>query len=281
MQPLTGTKIVTIAFNLPGPAAVSQLHRWGAEVVKVEPPGGDPLALHCPDFYQYLTGNQHVVRWNLKDAADRQQLDTYLATADLLVTSTLPSSLERMGLSWESLHAQFPRLCQVAIVGHAPPREEVTGHDLTYQAGVGLLAPPAMPLTLLADMAGAQTAVSHALALLAERSRTGEARHSFVAIADALEMFTLPLRFGLTMPGGPLGGAAPYYNVYPTAKGWLAVGTLEPHFWAKLCTLLAAGEGTYDEMKAIFATRTAEEWQRWGDENRLPLAVVRSSTPQS
>src|SRR5262249_22987905 len=133
MQPLAGVKIVTIAFNLPGPAAVSQLDRWGAEVVKVEPPTGDPMALNCPDFYQHLIGKQRVVRLNLKDETQRAELDTYLETADVLVTSTLPASLARLRLSWDELHRRFARLCQVAIVGHAPPDVEVTGHDLTYQ----------------------------------------------------------------------------------------------------------------------------------------------------
>ena len=240
MQPLADTKIVTIAFNLPGPAAVSQLHRWGAEVVKVEPPLGDPLARHCPDFYQQLLGRQTVVRLDLADAPGRQQLGSYLSAADLLVTSSLPASLDRLGLAWPRLHAQFPRLCQVAIIGHAPPEENRPGHDLTYQATVGLLTPPAMPLTLLADMAGAQTAVSYALAVLAERARTGEGTFSQVPIADALEFFTLPLRHELTKPGGSLGGGVPYYNLYPTADGWLAVAALEPQFWTELQVALAA-----------------------------------------
>jgi crotonobetainyl-CoA:carnitine CoA-transferase CaiB-like acyl-CoA transferase len=279
MQPLAGIKVVTIAFNLPGPAAVSQLDAWGADVVKVEPPGGDPLALHCPDFYRHLLGKQRAERLDLKHQADRGTLGTYLAAADLLVTSSLPSSLERLGLDWPRLHAQFPRLCQVAIVGHAPPELERTGHDLTYQATMGLLSPPAMPLTLLADMAGAQTAVSHALAVLAERARSGEGVLSYVPIAGALEFFTLPLRYGLTVPGGRLGGAMPFYNIYPTRDGWLAVGALEPQFWARLQAVLETRHGTYDELKAIFLTRSADEWEQFAAQHRLPLAAVRACRP--
>jgi crotonobetainyl-CoA:carnitine CoA-transferase CaiB-like acyl-CoA transferase len=136
-----------------------------------------------------------------------------------------------------------------------------------------------MPLTLLADMAGAQTAVSHALAVLAERARTGQGVFSYVPIAGALDFFTLPLRYGLTVPGGPLGGAAPFYNIYPTREGWLAVGALEPQFWARLQALLNVSDGTYETMKAIFLTRTADEWEQFARENRLPLAAVRSCPP--
>jgi alpha-methylacyl-CoA racemase len=275
MQPLAGIKVVTVAFNLPGPAAVAQLDRWGAEVIKVEPPGGDPLALACPEFYRHLLGNQQAVRLDLKQSAERAQFDGYLANCDLLVTSSLSTSLERLGLSWDALHTRFPQLCQVAIVGHAPPDEELTGHDLTYQAGVGLLSPPAMPRMLLADMAGAQTAISHALAVLFERNRTGRGVYSRLAIVDALEVLALPLRFGLTEPGSNLGGGIPNYNLYPTRQGWLAVGTLEPQFWVRLKALLKVEAGTYDEVKAIFLTQTAEHWEAWARENRLPIAAVR------
>src|SRR6478609_2102236 len=103
MQPLAGIKVVSIAFNLPGPAAVSQLDRWGAAVTKVEPPSGDPMALNCPDFYRHLLGSQQVISLNLKDTTERARLDDHLAAADLLVTSTLPASLARMQLSWAEL----------------------------------------------------------------------------------------------------------------------------------------------------------------------------------
>ncbi len=276
MQPLQGTRVVTIAFNLPGPAAVSRLDRWGATVIKVEPPGGDPMARHCPDFYRYLLGNQTAVRLDLTQEAARRELDAHLGEADLLVTSSLPDSLERLGLGWDRLHERFPRLCQVAIVGHAPPEENRPGHDLTYQATVGLVAPPAMPLTLLADMAGAQTAVTHALGALLERSRTGMGVLSYVPIAEAVDFFTLPLRYELTIPGGRLGGAFPYYNLYPTADGWLAVAALEPQFWARMQALLNLKESTYEELKAIFLTKPAVHWQAWAAENRLPMAAVRT-----
>jgi alpha-methylacyl-CoA racemase len=277
MQPLQGIKLVTTAFNMPGPAAVWKLHGWGASIVKVEPPTGDPLGRNCPELYREFTEGQEVVRLDLKQPDGRQEMERRLAEADVLLTSTLPSSLARLGLAWDRLHEKFPRLCQVAIVGYAPPDEELTGHDLTYQASVGMLSPPAMPLTLLADMAGAQTAVTHTLAVLHERARTGQGMHSFVPIAGALDFFTIPLRYEITSPGGRLAGTLPMYNLYPTREGWLAVGALEPQFWAKMQSLLGFEEGTYEELKAIFAERTARDWEKWAQQNRLPIAAVRES----
>ncbi len=275
MQPLADVKIVTIAFNLPGPAAVAKLHQYGASVIKVEPPAGDPMRLHCPELYQQLLGKQQVVTLDLKSDADRKTLDAHLAEADVLITSSLLSSLARMQLDWTPLHARFPRLCQVAIVGYAPPDDELTGHDLTYQASVGLVRPPAMPATLLADMAGAQAAVTETFAVLAERTRTGAGVFSLVPIAGALEFYTLPLEHGMTVTGGHLGGALPQYNLYPTREGWLAVAALEPQFWAKLRAALDLKLGTYEELKAVLASLTAAEWEQWASEQRLPLAEVR------
>jgi alpha-methylacyl-CoA racemase len=282
MQPLAGTKLVSVAFNLPGPAAVARLCEWGATVTKVEPPGGDPLKHHCPDLYQRLVADQRVVELDLKSSHGRQDLERFLAEADVLVTSTLPASLARLGLAWDELHARCPRLCQVAILGHAPPREEITGHDLTYQAVAGLLSPPAMPRTLWADIAGSQAAVAHALAVLAERARTGQGQLSYVAIEAALEPYTWPVRYGLTIPGARLAGALPNYNIYPTREGWLAVAALEPHFFKRLTELLSARDSTYEGMKRVFAARTALEWQAWGEQNRLPLAaIVEPALPDS
>src|SRR5262249_49871278 len=152
--------------------------------------------------------------------------------ADLLLTSHRPRSLARLGLSWDTLHARYPRLCQVAIVGHLED-PDLPGHDLTYQISADLLEPPsgpmpALPRTLIADIGGAQQAANAALALLLGRERTGETRYVAVALADAAHYFAAPLRHGLTAPGGRLGGGYPPYNLYATADGWVAIVALEP-----------------------------------------------------
>ena len=134
---LRGVQVLTLAVNLPGPAAASRLRDIGAHVVKVEPPGGDPLARICPGYYGELSSGQEVVRLDLKDGRDRASLDDLLEGTDLLLTASRPAALGRLGLSWPELHARFPRLCQVAIVGHPPPDQDVPGHDLTYRLATG------------------------------------------------------------------------------------------------------------------------------------------------
>src|SRR5262249_20619358 len=140
-------RVVTTALNIPGPFAAARLRELGATVTKVEPPRGDPLAPVASDWYEELVTGQDVVRRDLK----QETIDDLLGEADLLLTSQRGTALARMGLAWETLHERHPRLSQVAIVGEG----ERAGHDLTYLAGHGLLDPPRLPRTVMADLLGA------------------------------------------------------------------------------------------------------------------------------
>jgi alpha-methylacyl-CoA racemase len=276
MTPLKGIRILTLAINVPGPVAAARLAALGAAVTKVEPPGGDPLARATPAWYDTLTVGQRVIRLDLKDAGERVMLGDLLAESDLLLTASRPAALARLDLAWPSLHARYPRLSQVAIVGHAPPDEERPGHDLTYLARAGLLNPPEVPRTLFADLAAAERAVSTALALLLGTARGETATYETVALAAVAEELAAPLRHGLTAPGGSLDGHAAQYALYRTRRGWLAVAALEPHFRARLACALGLERLDRAELEAIFRTRTAAEWEAWGSTHDLPLAAVRA-----
>jgi alpha-methylacyl-CoA racemase len=273
--PLSGLKIVSLAINLPGPFAVGRLRDLGASVTKIEPPEGDPLARGCPEWYRALHENVVVLRLDLKVPADRERLNPILADADLLLTSSRPAALDRLGLSWAAVHERFGRLCQVAIIGHAPPHENQPGHDLTYQATLGLLSPPEMPRALIADLGGAEAAVSAAIALLLARERGGEAGYAQVSLAEAAARFALPHQHGLTLPSGLLGGAWPGYNLYRSADGWVAVAALEPHFAERLRLELGVESFTKEAVAAAFERRTAAEWEAWAAPRDLPIVAVR------
>ncbi len=275
-QPLQGIQVVSLAVNIPGPVAAAQLTRLGAQVTKVEPPGGDPVAAFSPSLYAQLTQGQTVRTLDLKDPGSRQALDQLLAESDLLLTATRPAALARLGLDWPQLHRRFPQLCHVAIVGYPPPRENEAGHDLTYVADLGLVSPPALPRTLLADLAGASQAVSAALALLLARARGQEASRALVALSQAAETFALPLVHGLTGPGAVLGGGLPGYNLYRAETGWVALAALEPHFWQRLLDALGLASADAADLARIFATRPAQEWEAWARERDIPLAAVRA-----
>ena len=275
VKPLHGIRIVTLAPNLPGTLAVACLQQLGAMVVKIEPPDGDPLAHAKPIWYRALHEGQHVLCLNLKDPAERGQLEEKLVTADLLVTATRPAALRRLGLAWRELHARYPRLCHVAIVGYPTPAEDVPGHDLTYQARSGLLEPPNLPRILIADFGGAQQTVQAALALLLARERGQGSHFAWVSLAKAADWFAEALRQGLTGPGELLGGGFPGYQLYRTLEGWVALAALEPHFWRRLNAELGLVTADRQQLEQIFLTRTAREWEMWASERDLPLAAVR------
>jgi len=275
VKPLQEIRVLTLAINLPGPLAVANLHQLGAAVVKIEPPDGDPLFQVQPDWYRALHEGQEILRLDLKAAGDRVRLEEKLAAADLLITASRPAGLGRLGLAWEEVHARNPRLCQVAIIGYPPPEEELPGHDLTYQARLGLVEPPRLPRTMIADLAGAQQVVSAALALLLARARGQGSHYVQISLAKAAECFAEPLRRGLTAPDGILGGAFPGYNLYRAREGWVALAALEPHFWRKLAAELGLPCPDSQKLQDVFLTRTALEWEAWGRARDLPLAAVR------
>ncbi len=270
---LNGIKVVNLAVNLPGPAAARRLCLMGAEVVKVEPASGDPMETYYADWYRDMAAGQTVLKLDLKSASGRERLDELLDTADLMISATRPAAMGRLGLEPARLQQRFPRLCQVIIVGYPAPRDNEAGHDLTYQAAMGLLDPPQMPRTLLSDMAGAERAVSTALALLLDRERSGLGKHGIVPLSEAVAGFAEPLRYGSTLPGASLGGGIPEYNIYQTTDGWVAVAALEPHFKQRLENGLKVT--TTDEYRAAFASQSSAYWQEWGQRQDVPIETVR------
>lgn len=257
---LHGTRILSLALNLPGPAALMRCRRMGAECVKLEPPAGDPMGHYNPAAYAELHEGVKVMPADLKTEAGQKVLHRELARSDVLLTSFRPSALDKLGLAWSKLHGLYPLLSHVAIVGAPGARAEEPGHDLTYLADNGLVPGLELPATLYADMSGslmASEAVLQAAVRQQERyAGTGE-QHSGVfmevALSEAAAYLALPRQWGLTRESGAVGGAHAGYRVYPCKDGRVAVAALEPHFAAALCE--ACGVSTGD-MRAMFAPRT-------------------------
>ena len=274
LKPLVGVKVVTLALNVPGPITCNKLANMGAEVVKIEPPSGDPLTLYAADWYQLLNHNQTVLMCDLKSEDGINHLFEILQNTDVLITAQRVSGLDRLGLSWDVLQQKFPKLSHVAIVGHGGEMADKAGHDLTYMANFGLLSPPQMPKTLMADLAGAEKAVSATLAVQMLQSQHGQGRFVEIALDEAAAEFAQPLNFGLTEKGGLLSGVNPEYSLYNTANGWLAVAALEPHFKKRLIQKLDLTELTKENLAEKLMQRTAKEWERWGETEDIPLSAV-------
>ncbi len=283
MRALDGHLIIDLSLNLPGPLATARLVEMGARVVKVEPPGGDPAERFSNRLYADLNGPKKVVRLDLKTDPGRGEMKNLLAEADLLLTAFRPTALKRLHLGWSALNPEFPRLCHVGIIGFPGERMSQSGHDVTYQAAAGLLDPPRMPRSLIADVAGAERAVSAALGLLLKRERSGKGAQQWVSLFEAAQPFHLPLDHGLTAVGAFLGGGLPRYAMYRAADGWVALGAIEDRLWEEFLgaversdLLGVSSEVARVELEKLFRTRGADEWQDLAREHSLALEKVRT-----
>jgi len=275
MKPLEGLKVVNLSINIPGPTTAMRLQELGASVVKIEPPSGDTTALISRAYYERVTEGQEVIALDLKRPDDRVRLDRYLEKADLLLTAHRTAALERLGLDWSTLHRNFPRLCQVAIVGRRAPHDNEPGHDLNYQALCGLLNPPEMPRVLVADLGAAEHAATVAIALILAREHGAEAAYAQVAIEDAGHFFALPLNHGFIV-NGPLGGDWAAYGLYRASDGYISVAALELRLLDTLKRALEIEDASRPELERIFATRSAQEWEAWAKARGIPIVAVRN-----
>lgn len=258
LKPLRGVRILSLALNLPGPAAFMRLRAMGATCTKAEPPGkeggsGDPMGQYNRKAYDTLHEGVRLVRLDLKTEKGQQALHRELASTNVLLTSFRPSALHKLGLGWKSLHKRHPGLSVVAIVGAPGERAEEPGHDLTYLAEAGLVPGLDLPATLFADMGGALMASEAALQAILHQKMTGKASFQEVALSDAADWLALPRTWGLTQPQGAVGGAHAGYRVYPCKNGRVAVAALEPHFAAALC---AAAGVCIDGLSDLFKPET-------------------------
>ncbi len=285
MKALQGIRILSLALNLPGPAALMRCRAMGATCVKVEPPAGDPMRHYGVPVYEALHAGVEILQADLKTEAGQAVLAQQLAQATILLTSFRPAALNRLGLAWPDLQARHPQVSQVAIVGASGPQAEVPGHDLTYLAQSGLVQGTAMPATLYADMAGSLLAVEAILqAALLARSAEGapQGRYLEVGLSDASDYLALPRRWGLTTPGGAVGGAHAGYRVYPCRNGRVAVAALEPHFARRLCKLAGVADherqmtapSTHAALEKFFADMDGIQVSAMAAAHALPLHVM-------
>src|SRR5450432_3000192 len=195
-QPLRGMRVIELAHWMAGPAAGGVLSDWGAEVIKVEPAGGEPMrhiwgAMGAnPDAPNgaFISANRgkKSVELDLRSGPGRESLHDLLGRADVLLTNLRPGALERLGLAPAAVAEQHPRLvyCTLTAYGWGGPDQDKAGYDLaSFFARTGIAheittqgTPPAALLQGLGDTFTAMTAVAGILAALVERQHTGRGR---------------------------------------------------------------------------------------------------------
>jgi crotonobetainyl-CoA:carnitine CoA-transferase CaiB-like acyl-CoA transferase len=312
MPALTGVRVIDLTRLLPGAFATLMLAELGAEVIKVEDPrGGDPMR-HLPPFvdgrgvYDLLLGRgKKSVALDLKSNDDQVSLSKLVATADVVVESFRPATAARLGVTADAFRSADPRLIHASITGYGQtgPYAERPGHDLNYVAVSGLLAterptPTALPKMFIADVGGgAVSAVVAILAALFERERTGEGASLDISMHEAaLYWVMLPGARDLIDAGASATGELPTfgvhacYNVYETSDGQqVALGALEGKFWTTFCEAVGRPDLTprhltdqvdqerlLAEVRAIFRTRTRDEWLHFFAGHDVCLSPVNS-----
>lgn len=284
IKPLRGVRILSLALNLPGPAALMRLVQMGARCTKINPPAGDPMQHYTPEGYELLHKGVARKSLDLKTEAGQTALHKLLPHTDVLLTSFRPSALIKLGLGWKSLHKAYPALSLIEVVGAPGPLAEIPGHDLTYQAEVGLVNGMDLPPSLFADMGGALMASEATLKAVLSRHSTGKGSRHEVALSDAAAWLALPRQLRMTTPDGAVGGAHAGYRVYACKNGRVAVAALEPHFAISLCA--AAGltlahpvkdlfkPATHQAIAAFLASKTRQQLDKLAAAHDIPLLTL-------
>ncbi|MCJ7798288.1 MAG: CoA transferase [Polaromonas sp.] len=283
LQSLKGVRILSLALNLPGPAALMRCRQMGATCLKLEPPGSDPMAQYNAQAYADMHAGVKLLSGDLKTDAGQALLQRELAKSDVLLTSFRPSALVKLGLTWKALHLQHPHLSQIAIVGAPGERGEEPGHDLTYLAENDLVTGLDLPATLYADMGGSLMTSEAVLQAVMQQRSKGKGVYLEIALSGAAAYLALPRSWGLTQPGAAVGGGHAGYRVYPCEDGRVALAALEPHFAARLCA--AAGveavgmeamftAATHQAVAAFLSRRTRKQLDQLALDKDIPLHTL-------
>lgn len=303
MGKLSGIKVVDLTQFLPGPMMTVMMADQGAEVIKVEPPQGDPARKQAPlDTYD---GEQHSIWFanlnrgkesrvlDLKSEEGKSALRALITDADVFVESFRPGVMKRLGFDYENVKAIKPDIiyCSISAFGQDGELAHHPAHDMAVQAMAGFLSvndgadgAPVVPGVASADMAAGLTALSAVLMALLGRERTGEGAYIDCAMFDSLLPWGVHTA-GSAIAGGTspiskeqrsLGGAA-FYQVYRTSDDkYVVLGGREIKFARNLLTALGrtdllplaeAPAGEQGELIAFlrttFVSKSRDEWVQW------------------
>jgi alpha-methylacyl-CoA racemase len=294
-KPLEGVLVADFTTLLPGPLATLMLAEAGAEVIKIERPGGEDVRRFPPirngnsaPFAILNRGKKNFVA-DLKDEKDKAAVWALIERADVLVEQFRPGVMERLGFGYEAVRARNPKIiyCSISGYGQQGPRRTEAGHDINYIAATGLLslAPgpidrPVVPPALIADIGGGTfPAVANILLALLGRAKTSEGTYIDIAMTDAMFTFAWYALATYHATGrNPLpgelrhNGGSARYQLYPTNDGKIvACGALEQHFWLAFAKAIGLPsefvdderdpKATAEAVRKIVASKSAAHWQ--------------------
>ncbi|MBD3109213.1 CoA transferase [Bacillus sp. AGMB 02131] len=304
---LEGIRVIDFSQYLPGPHTTLRLADLGAEIIKVESPYGDPARNSLDDNgagYVFLAQNRKKksIVLNLKDKKDQELALKLIAEADVVLESFRPGVIDRLGIGYdEAVKVKKDIIyCSLTGYGQTGRMSHLGGHDLNYLSLSGMLSQlkdkdgrPVQPSNTIADFIGGISASESILAALVKRFKTGEGSYIDLSITDSL----VPLMSNHVMIANATGeehgvdklnNKLVCYYLYETSDHrFVSLGALEPKFWQNFCkavgkeawvpahlSLAEESNPTFEELKALFASRTFAEWCKFSLEIDCCLAPV-------
>lgn len=290
-QPLKGIRILDLSRLAPGPYLTQLLADLGAEVIKIETPTAGDYArfasarMGLGNMFDMINQGKKSVALNYRNPRGREVFQRLTATADIVLESFRPGTVERLKIDYESLRAIKPDIIYCALSGYGQegPYRSRAGHDLNYTALSGALSlnanegKPPVPYGLtVADLSGAMLAGIAILGALVGRQRSGDGAYLDMALFDGILSWMTPQAgaaffSGLPVAGGTLAlhGGLACYNIYETADGkYLSLGALEPTFWSDFCKITGRNDllsrqfdrTIKEDITATFKQRSLAEW---------------------
>lgn len=284
--PLRGVRVVEFAGIGPGPFASMLLSDMGADVVSIARPGQGKR-----DVRDFVNRGRRVIELDLKKPADIAKALDLIGAADVLIEGFRPQVMERLGLGPDAALKRNPKLVYGRMTGWGQegPLAQAAGHDINYIAITGALdsfratnGETVSPLNLVGDYGGgALYLVVGVLAAVIEARSSGKGQVVDAAMCDGVSSM-LTMFHSMKATGrwtdqprtNLLDGGAPFYRTYQCKDGgFMAIGALEPQFYAELRKLAGLSEDCYDaqmdrkgwpnlheKMTALFKTKTRDEW---------------------
>jgi alpha-methylacyl-CoA racemase len=314
---LADVRVLDLTRLLPGGFCSLLLADLGADVVKVEDTGmGDYIRWAPPYYgdddkqalgtrsalYLSLNRNKRSIRLDLKSDAGRDAFLRLVADYDVVLEGFRPGVMDRLGVGYERLREENPRLVYCAVTGYGQtgPNTARAGHDMNYLALTGLLGltgeaggRPIQAAGQIADLGGGGLmAAWGVLAALRERDRSGAGQMVDVSMFDGALSWLAMVAGQYLCDGnvprrgeGQLTGAYVCYLPYEAADGWITMGALEPQFWARFCRAVGredliekqferTGSDAWREIADVFRAKTREEWKAFNDEHDAMIEPV-------
>lgn len=303
--PLAGYRVIEFAGLGPAPFCAMMLSDMGADVIRIDRPGGNALAFPGDPRKDVMNRGRRSIQINIKDPRGLALVNDLVRSADVVLEGYRPGVMEKLGLGPDDCQAINPKLiyCRLTGWGQDGPLAARAGHDINYIAVAGALGAirdktgrPVFPVNYLGDFgSGGMFAAFGIVCALLETHKSGRGQVVDVAMTDGTAVLSTMI-YGLyamgAWPGAPgqnlLDGGAPFYDVYECADGrWVSVGPLEPMFFGQFIQVLevdpeyenARGDPAHwnDLRKTLadrFLTRPAAEWNTLFEDTDACVAEV-------